>query len=48
MLVFSIYCIVVSLLLFSPSIDKPRIVNMSLARPPPRLVHKLFEGGKVM
>ena len=43
---FSIYCIVVSLLLFSPSIDKPRIVNMSLA--PPRLVHKLFEGGKVM
>ena len=33
MLVFSIYCIVVSLLLFSPSIDKPCIVNMSLAPP---------------
>ena len=30
---FSIYCIVVSLLLFSPSIDKPCICNMSLAPP---------------
>ena len=37
-----------SLLLFSPSMNKPRIVNMSLARPPPRLVYKLFAGGKVM
>ena len=31
MLVLSIYCIVVSLLLFNPSIDKPSICNMSLA-----------------
>ena len=30
---FSIYCIVVSLLLFSPSIDKPCICDMSLAPP---------------
>ena len=33
MLVYSIYCIVVSLLLFSPSIDKPCTCNMSSAPP---------------
>ena len=33
MLVYSIYCIVVSSLLFSPSIDKPCTCNMSSAPP---------------
>ena len=44
MLVYSIYCTVVSLLLFSPSIE-PCICKYV---PPPRLGHKLFAGGKVM
>ena len=39
MLVYSIYCIVVSSLLFSPSVDKPGTFNMSSA-PPPRLVYE--------
>ena len=43
----SIYCIVVSSLLFSPSIYKSCFV-ICLQRPPPRLVYKLFVGGKVM
>ena len=43
----SIYCIVVSSLLFSPSIYKSCFV-ICLQLPPPRLVHKLFAGGKVM
>ena len=47
MLVYGIYCIVASLLLFSPSIDKPCTCNMCSA-PPPRLVHKLFAVRKVM
>ena len=33
MLVYSIYCIVVSLLLCSPAIDKPCTFKMSLAPP---------------
>ena len=33
MLVYSIYCIVLSSLLFSPSIDKPCTCNMSSALP---------------
>ena len=33
MLVYSIYCIVLSSLLFSPSIDKPCTCNMSSASP---------------
>ena len=33
MLVYSIYCIVVSSLLFSPSIDKPCTCNRSSAPP---------------
>ena len=41
MLVYCIYCTVVSLLLLSPSIDKPYTCNMSSA-PLPRLVHKQF------
>ena len=45
MLVYSIYCIVMSLLLFSPSIDKPCTMS---SVPPPRLVYKLFAGGKVI
>ena len=43
----SIYCIVVSSLLFSPSIYKSCFV-ICLQLPPPRLVYKLFAGGKVM
>ena len=43
----SIYCIVVSSLLFSPSIYKSCFV-ICLQLPPPRLVQKLFAGGKVM
>ena len=43
----SIYCIVVSSLLFSPSIYKSCFV-IRLQLPPPRLVYKLFAGGKVM
>ena len=43
----SIYCIVVSSLLFSPSICKSCFV-ICLQLPQPRLVHKLFSGGKVM
>ena len=46
MLVYSIYCTVVSLLLLSPSIE-PCICKY-LPPPRPRLVHKLFAGGKVM
>ena len=43
----SIYCIVVSSLLFSPSIYKSCFV-ICLQLSPPRLVYKLFAGGKVM
>ena len=43
----SIYCIVVSSLLFSPSIYKSCFV-IRLQLPSPRLVYKLFAGGKVM
>ena len=43
----SIYCIVVSSLLFSPSINKSCFA-ICLQLPPPRLVYKLFAGGKVM
>ena len=43
----SIYCIVVSSLLFSPSIYKSCFV-ICLQLPAPRLVYKLFAGGKVM
>ena len=43
----SIHCIVVSSLLFSPSIYNSCFV-ICLQLPPPRLVHKLFAGGKVM
>ena len=43
----SIYCIAVSSLLFSPSIYKSCFV-ICLQLPVPRLVYKLFEGGKVM
>ena len=43
----SINCIVVSLLLFSPSIYISCFV-ICLQLPPPRLVYKLFAGGKVM
>ena len=43
----SIYCIVVSSLLFSPSIYKSCFV-ICLQLPLPRLVHELFAGGKVM
>ena len=42
----SIYCIVVSSLLFSPSIYKSCFV-ICLQLPPARLVYKLFAGGKV-
>ena len=42
-----IYCIVVSSLLFSPSIYKSCFV-IRLQLPPPRLVYKLFAGRKVM
>ena len=45
MLFYSTYCTVVSLLLFSPYIE-PCICKY--APSPPQLVHKLFEGGKVM
>ena len=41
----SIYCIVVSSLLFSPSIYKSCFV-ICLQLPSPRLVYKLFAGGK--
>ena len=47
MLVYSIYCIEVSSLLYSPSVDKPCTGNMS-SDPPPQLVYKLSAGGKVM
>ena len=48
LLVFnSVYCIVVSSLLFSPSLYKSCFV-ICLQLPPPRLVYKLFAGGKVM
>ena len=43
----SIYCVVVSSLLFSPSIYESCFV-ICLQLPPPRLVHKLFAGGKIM
>ena len=43
----SIYCIVVSSRLFSPSIYNSCFV-IRLLLPPPRLVSKLFAGGKVM
>ena len=43
----SINCIVVSSLLFSPSIYKYCFV-ICLQLPPPRLVYRLFAGGKVM
>ena len=43
----SIYCIVVSSLVFSPSIYKPCFV-ICLQLPPPRLAYKLFAGGKVL
>jgi len=43
----SIYCIVVSSPLFSPSIYKSCFV-ICLQLPPPQLVYKLFAGGKVM
>ena len=43
----SINCIVVSSLLFSPSIYKSCFV-ICLQLPPPRLVYRLFAGGKVM
>ena len=43
----SINCVVVSSLLFSPSIYKSCFV-IRLQLPPPRLVYKLFAGGKVM
>ena len=47
MLVYSIYCIVVSLLLFSLSIDKPCICKYFLSSPA-SIVRKPFVGGKVM
>ena len=43
----SIYCIVVSSLLFSPSIYKSCFV-ICLQLPPSRLVYKLFAGGKII
>ena len=42
-----VHSIVVSSLLFSPSVDKPYNGNMS-SDPPPQLVYKLSAGGKVM
>ena len=44
-LVHSIYCRVMSLLLFSPSIDNLVLVVCPQFSPP-RLVYKLFAGGK--
>ena len=45
---YSIYCIVVSSPLFSPSIDKPGTFNMSSAPPASISLRSYFAGGKVM